>query len=67
MAIGFGVRQGNPRTAREVAMLAAALSTTKVAIFPKSGNRIQEKVERGRRQPPYVGSLVGENHFAFGE
>lgn len=51
MAIGFGVRQGNPRTAREVAMLAAALSTTKVAIFPKSGNRIQEKVERGLRLP----------------
>ena len=49
MAIGFGVRQGNPRTASEVAMLAAALSTTKVAIFPKSGNRIQEKVERGLR------------------
>jgi len=47
MSIGFGVRQGNPRTAREVAMLAAALSTTKVAIFPKSGNRIQEKVEGG--------------------
>ncbi len=52
MAIGFGVRQGNPRTAREVAMLAAALSTTKVAIFPKSGNRIQEKVERGEEAAP---------------
>ena len=47
MAIGLGVRQGNLCTAREVAMLAAALSITKVAIFPKSGNRIQEKVERG--------------------
>lgn len=59
MAIGLGVRQGNPRTAREVAMLAAALSTTKVAIFPKSGNRIQEKVERGGGGCTIVGSFVG--------
>lgn len=59
MAIGLGVRQRELRTAREVAMLAAAFSTTKVAIFPKSGNRIQEKVEGGGKAAPIVGSLVG--------
>jgi|GEM_PF-4505313 len=59
MAIGLGVRQRELCTAREVAMPGVALSDAKVTIFPKSGNRIQEKVKGGGKADPIVGSLVG--------